>query len=343
MKSFKRYVKEHIVRSGGGFELKSHKGKNLGKYSSRAGALKRERQVEYFKHHEGVDEQMSCAVPNSSSGSFVRPSATQKFVWSALRSNKFGSLKQAVVKSYLKHHTHHSPIKTNESGPAKPGDSDDERKRKQGLLKQNDKHITYRRMIANARHGNADGNAVKRALHMVKNRKVKKVPLPEGARAGAVLGAVAGYVTGGGIPGAMLGAAAGAKIGHFASKAHREIKADMAADRRDAAAAAAKAASRKKRGFLGRLLHREEDESLSQRIARQRAAREARDGTPDEVRAREKVRKDAFHKRKHAAFGHALDAAMGHIKKNPDMPIHDATRMMRGLNRLGGMKYRKGK
>jgi hypothetical protein len=43
---------EHIVKSGSGFELKSHKGKNLGKYSSKAGAEKREREVEYFKHHD---------------------------------------------------------------------------------------------------------------------------------------------------------------------------------------------------------------------------------------------------------------------------------------------------
>jgi hypothetical protein len=45
---------EHIVKQGSSFELKSKKtGKNLGKYKSKAGAVKRERQVEYFKHlHE---------------------------------------------------------------------------------------------------------------------------------------------------------------------------------------------------------------------------------------------------------------------------------------------------
>lgn len=32
------------------FRLYSHKGKNLGTYASRAGAVKRERQVNYFKH-----------------------------------------------------------------------------------------------------------------------------------------------------------------------------------------------------------------------------------------------------------------------------------------------------
>jgi len=42
---------EHIVKKGSQFELKSKKsGKNLGTYSSKAGAKKREAQVEYFKH-----------------------------------------------------------------------------------------------------------------------------------------------------------------------------------------------------------------------------------------------------------------------------------------------------
>ena len=44
-------VAEHIVKVKGGYELKSKKtGKNLGKYPTRAGAEKRERQVQYFKH-----------------------------------------------------------------------------------------------------------------------------------------------------------------------------------------------------------------------------------------------------------------------------------------------------
>lgn len=44
-------VDEHIVKVKGGYELKSkHSNKNLGKYPTRAGAEKRERQVQYFKH-----------------------------------------------------------------------------------------------------------------------------------------------------------------------------------------------------------------------------------------------------------------------------------------------------
>jgi predicted kinase len=42
---------EHIVKVPGGYELRSkHGNKNLGKYPTRAGAEKRERQVQYFKH-----------------------------------------------------------------------------------------------------------------------------------------------------------------------------------------------------------------------------------------------------------------------------------------------------
>lgn len=50
MKTFK----EHIIKTGSGYKLVSKKtGKNLGTATSKAGILKRERQVEYFKHmHE---------------------------------------------------------------------------------------------------------------------------------------------------------------------------------------------------------------------------------------------------------------------------------------------------
>ncbi len=47
----KKDVEEHIVKVKGGYELRSkHGDKNLGKYPTRAGAEKRERQVQYFKH-----------------------------------------------------------------------------------------------------------------------------------------------------------------------------------------------------------------------------------------------------------------------------------------------------
>ena len=43
-------VDEHIKKVGSEYELVSHTGKNLGKYPSKAGAEKREKQVNYFKH-----------------------------------------------------------------------------------------------------------------------------------------------------------------------------------------------------------------------------------------------------------------------------------------------------
>jgi hypothetical protein len=50
-----RSVNEHIVKVKGGYRLVSKKtGKNLGTYPTRAGAEKRERQVQYFKTHEAT-------------------------------------------------------------------------------------------------------------------------------------------------------------------------------------------------------------------------------------------------------------------------------------------------
>lgn len=56
-----RSVNEHIVKVKGGYRLVSKKtGKNLGTYPTKAGAAKRERQVQYFKHHEDT----STALPS---------------------------------------------------------------------------------------------------------------------------------------------------------------------------------------------------------------------------------------------------------------------------------------
>lgn len=47
----KKKIKEHIVKTKAGYSLRSKKtGRNLGTYPTRAGAEKRERQVQYFKH-----------------------------------------------------------------------------------------------------------------------------------------------------------------------------------------------------------------------------------------------------------------------------------------------------
>jgi len=50
MKTFKQFV-EHIVKVGNKYRLVSKStGRNLGTYDSKEGAMKRERQVQYFKH-----------------------------------------------------------------------------------------------------------------------------------------------------------------------------------------------------------------------------------------------------------------------------------------------------
>ena len=46
-------LSEHIVKVKGGYRLISKKsGRNLGTYPTKAGAKKRERQVQYFKHKD---------------------------------------------------------------------------------------------------------------------------------------------------------------------------------------------------------------------------------------------------------------------------------------------------
>ena len=52
MKNFKDILKETIVKQGNDYAILSKKGKSLGKYGSREAALKRLRQIEWFKRHK---------------------------------------------------------------------------------------------------------------------------------------------------------------------------------------------------------------------------------------------------------------------------------------------------
>lgn len=54
---------ETIRKIKGGYRLYSKKGKNLGTYPSKKGAEKRERQVQYFKHNESLDEAFDQPYP----------------------------------------------------------------------------------------------------------------------------------------------------------------------------------------------------------------------------------------------------------------------------------------
>jgi hypothetical protein len=50
MKTLKQFINETIVRVDGKYRLVSKKtGRNLGTYNTKEGAMKRERQVQFFK------------------------------------------------------------------------------------------------------------------------------------------------------------------------------------------------------------------------------------------------------------------------------------------------------
>ena len=68
MKSFKDYINEHIVKTSSGYKLVSKStGKNLGTATSKAGIIKRERQVQYFKHmkEDGMGAGAVSAAPTN--------------------------------------------------------------------------------------------------------------------------------------------------------------------------------------------------------------------------------------------------------------------------------------
>jgi hypothetical protein len=65
---------ETIRKVSGGYRLVSKKGKNLGTYPTHAGAEKRERQVQYFKHM-GEDAAGVGVVKNSKDPRYVMATA----------------------------------------------------------------------------------------------------------------------------------------------------------------------------------------------------------------------------------------------------------------------------
>lgn len=52
LKDFKQILSETIRKSGDEYTILSKKGKKLGKYKSKEAALKRLRQIEWFKRHK---------------------------------------------------------------------------------------------------------------------------------------------------------------------------------------------------------------------------------------------------------------------------------------------------
>ena len=88
-------VEEHIVKVKGGYELKSkHGNKNLGKYPTKAGAEKRERQVQFFKHAgESVAEDWQKVNKSDKTDGM-----SKKAVDAYRRENPGSKLKTAVTK-----------------------------------------------------------------------------------------------------------------------------------------------------------------------------------------------------------------------------------------------------
>jgi hypothetical protein len=65
-------IVEHIGKVKDGYRLYSHKGKNLGTFSSKAGAEKHEREVQYFKHAgESIEEEKQRLDPKCWKGKHI--------------------------------------------------------------------------------------------------------------------------------------------------------------------------------------------------------------------------------------------------------------------------------
>jgi predicted chitinase len=90
------FINEHIVKVKGGYELRSkHGNKNLGKYPSKAGAEKRERQVQYFKHaQEDIDEGWKDWVAGAAMGAAALGGASD----ADAATKKHTAQKPAIVK-----------------------------------------------------------------------------------------------------------------------------------------------------------------------------------------------------------------------------------------------------
>jgi hypothetical protein len=79
----KKVTTEHIVKHGSGYRLLSHKGKNLGTFSSYAGAAKHEGEVEHFKSKEQKETEDVGTGPFmdtlSGEGPSASPGVTERF------------------------------------------------------------------------------------------------------------------------------------------------------------------------------------------------------------------------------------------------------------------------
>lgn len=75
-------------------------------------------------------------------------------------------------------------------------------------------------------------------------------------------------------------------------------------------------------------------ETLTQKIARLKALREARDGTPEQIRARQKARADFEKRVRMQAFDQFIDGAVRYLKANPEAPVQELTAIMQTATRI---------
>lgn len=120
---------ETIRKVKGGYRLVSHTGKNLGTYPSHAGAEKRERQVQYFKHANEANfagqevegnplEQFKDKFPNLSTVMYFIPGLGQALMAADIASQiqMYNQALAAIEKKY--------PMQTIQSVQQKVGDDD---------------------------------------------------------------------------------------------------------------------------------------------------------------------------------------------------------------------------
>lgn len=107
----KRVTANIVHKIKGGYRLVSHKGKNLGTAKTKAGIMKRERQVEYFKHvkNEQVSPEIQSLVDNIAYARLAKPwRAVASHLGSAARIA--GTELKPAIKSSIK-----NPVKATKS------------------------------------------------------------------------------------------------------------------------------------------------------------------------------------------------------------------------------------
>ena len=220
---------DNIVRKiKGGFKLVSHKGKNLGTAKTKAGIMKRERQVEYFKHvkNEHICNEIRAMVHNVPYDRLAKP-------WKAIASHLGSAGKIAGVEAFHSIKKIKNPVKAAKSAGSNIVSFTKKRPKtalgitgiasyKYGRRKERKKN--QRQMVSNI------GFLASKILGKPKKGESKLKGYARTAHHGAMgassalAGGIAGGMVGsvGGPIGALVGASAGSALGGW--MAHRSSK-----------------------------------------------------------------------------------------------------------------------